>query len=82
MALIEAEITLRDRNQLTVPKDIAEASGLHEGQRLVVTFHADFPNQITIRPLPDSYAGILTGIYGTTEAERTAYVRGEQDDWD
>jgi hypothetical protein len=29
----------------------------------------------------ESYAGILSGVFGETDAEREAYVKGERDSW-
>jgi AbrB family looped-hinge helix DNA binding protein len=81
MKSIVVETTLRGRNQLTVPKEIAEAFGLREGQRLTFALDPGRPDEIVVRPMRESYAGILTGVFGVTDAEREAYVKGERDSW-
>jgi bifunctional DNA-binding transcriptional regulator/antitoxin component of YhaV-PrlF toxin-antitoxin module len=81
MRPLEAEGMLRGRNQLTLPKEIADATGLREGQRLIFAVDSERPGEIVLRPLRDSYAGLLTGVYGATAEEREAYLRGERDSW-
>jgi hypothetical protein len=39
------------------------------------------PDEPAESPLSESYAGILTGVYGRDAAEREAYIRGERDAW-
>ena len=79
--MLESETTIRARNQVTIPKDVAEARGLREGQRLLIVVDDDHPDEFIVRRLRDSYAGILTGVYGRTVAEREAYARGENEAW-
>ncbi len=81
MVVIQSETVIRARNQITIPKEIAEARGLREGQLLVFLFDDEQPDELIVRPLRDSYAGILTGIYGRDAAEREAYIRGERESW-
>jgi AbrB family looped-hinge helix DNA binding protein len=81
MAKFEVETTVRKRNQVTLPKAVADARQLHEGQRLVVVVDDEHPDEILLRRVRDSYAGILTGVYGANDAEREAYLRGEREAW-
>ncbi|MBV8368191.1 MAG: AbrB/MazE/SpoVT family DNA-binding domain-containing protein [Candidatus Eremiobacteraeota bacterium] len=81
MAVFQSETVIRARNQITIPKEIAEARGLRKGQHLVFLVDDDRPDELIVRPLRDSYAGILTGIYGRDAAEREAYIRGEREAW-
>lgn len=81
MAVFQSETVIRARNQITIPKEIAEARGLREGQHLVFLFDDERPDELIVRPLRDSYAGILTGVFGRDTAEREAYIRGEREAW-
>ncbi len=81
MARLVVNTIIRGRSQVTLPKAVTEASGLHEGQRLVVVVDDERPDEIVLRPVRDSYAGLLTGVFGVSDAEREAYVRGEGEAW-
>jgi bifunctional DNA-binding transcriptional regulator/antitoxin component of YhaV-PrlF toxin-antitoxin module len=69
------EITVRQRNQVTIPKAIAEESGIAEGTVCDMQY-AD--GVITIRlpehrPLIDimEFAGSLSGVWGSTRRTST-----------
>lgn len=81
MTTLELETTIRDRNQVTIPKEIADARGLRAGQRVLIVLDDEHPDEFVVRRLRDSYAGLLTGVYGRDAAERDAYVRGEREGW-
>lgn len=81
MTMFQSETIIRARNQITIPKEIADAHGLHEGQRLVFFFDDQRPDELVVRPMRDSYSGVLTGVYGRNAAEREAYIRGERESW-
>lgn len=81
MATIEIEVRLNDKNELTLPDEVVERLRLQPGDRLVVAFEEDGPDRAQVRPIRRSYAGILTGVYGTDE-EALEYVRAERASWD
>jgi bifunctional DNA-binding transcriptional regulator/antitoxin component of YhaV-PrlF toxin-antitoxin module len=80
------QITVRQRNQVTIPKAIAEAAGIGEG---VVCDMQYADGVITIR-LPEhrppvdfmQYAGIGRGLWGETAEEIDRNIRELRDEWD
>jgi AbrB family looped-hinge helix DNA binding protein len=80
MPVIEVEIQLRPRNQITVPAEAAAGLGIHAGDRLLLRVDPDL-HTAEVRPLRASYAGIAGDIYGRTQAEVKAYIKGERDAW-
>lgn len=78
--LLEAEVGLRQKNQLTLPEPIASQLGAQPGDHLVITVLDDEPGIARIRRLPRSYAGSMSGLYGTPE-EVAVYVRKERESW-
>jgi AbrB family looped-hinge helix DNA binding protein len=81
MSTLELETTIRARNQVTIPKTVADTHGFREGQRVVIVVDDDHPDEFIVRRLRDTYAGILSGVYGRNTAEREAYARGESEAW-
>jgi len=79
---LQIQVTLRDRNQLTLPERIAARIAAKPGDRLLLTVGAADPGVVRVKRLKDSYAGIATGVYGDTEAQRVAYIAEERDSWD
>lgn len=73
--VIETEAVLRKRNQLTLPGEVVELLGIHEGDVLVIEVKR---NAATLRPVRRSYAGALNGVYG----EAQQYVERERDAWE
>ena len=80
-----AEVWIRQRNQLTVPADIAREAGIGPGSLC----HMDIVNGVITltpaegsapRPL-DAYAGIARGAWGRTAADVEATVTGDRDSW-
>jgi AbrB family looped-hinge helix DNA binding protein len=80
MRPLRAEAVVRAKNQITIPQSIADRFGIGPGQRVVLVDDG-VRDQFTIRVIRSSYAGALSGIFGTTE-ENVAYVRGERESWD
>lgn len=78
----EIEITLRDRNQLTLPDRVAERIGAKTGDRLLLTFDPGEAGIIRLKRLPDSYAGIADGVYGSTTEQHLAYIAEERASWE
>ena len=64
---VEAEARLRAKNQLTLPEPIAAALDARPDDMLVFEADPQTPGMATIRLIPRSFAGTLTGMYGTTE---------------
>lgn len=79
MPIVEERIAIRDRKQITIPKTIADARNLHQGQPLIVHIDDDRPNEIVLRILPDSYAGALTNVFANVNVEE--YVDHERATW-
>jgi hypothetical protein len=77
---IEAEARLRAKNQITVPEAIVRA--LDAAPDDVFVFEADpsEPGVAHLRRLPRSFAGSLTGVFGTSE-EVLDYIRAERSSW-
>ncbi len=80
MALFQVEATLRDKNQVTIPREVAERHKLQPGQKLVIVDDSDQPGQFVVRVIPRTYAGALAGVFGTTD-QNVEYVRREREDW-
>ncbi len=80
MAEVVVEVTVRDRNQITVPAEAARALDARPGTRLVLSVDPD-RHVATVRPLRDSYAGVAGHAYGRTAQEKAAYVKRERDAW-
>ncbi len=81
MKSLEVETTVRGRNQVTLPKAVTDARQLHEGQRLVVILDDERPDEILLRRVRDSYAGVLTGVFGAGDAERERSLCDEREAW-
>lgn len=76
-------VTIRQRNQLTIPKAIAERAGLHEG----VTVDLQYANGVIILTLPTpedasnalmALAGAGRGVWGHTPDEIDATIREDR----
>lgn len=77
---IEAEARLRAKNQITLPEPIATALDAHPDDMLVFETDPEQPRTARIRLIPRSFAGALTGTFGTTEEVR-AFLRDERAAW-
>jgi bifunctional DNA-binding transcriptional regulator/antitoxin component of YhaV-PrlF toxin-antitoxin module len=79
-APMKAEARLRHKNQITLPEQIAHL--LEARPNDVLVFEADpaDPHAASVRVLPRTYAGAMTGTYGTT-AEVLRYLREEHESW-
>lgn len=78
--IVEIKVTLRAKNQLTLPDPIARQLGVQQGDELIIHTQEDQPDIVQIRALRRSYAGSAAGVYGTPEEVR-AYVEGERAAW-
>jgi bifunctional DNA-binding transcriptional regulator/antitoxin component of YhaV-PrlF toxin-antitoxin module len=79
MPTFDAEVVVRDRNQLTLPSAIVDARKITRGMRFVVHIDDEHPDVIVLRTIPNTYAGKLKGVYGNSTDDELAYVRGERD---
>ncbi|MGH2352835.1 MAG: AbrB/MazE/SpoVT family DNA-binding domain-containing protein [Chloroflexota bacterium] len=77
---IEAAVTLRKKNQVTIPEAIAERLGAKPGDQLMMEIDEATPGEARVRRLLRSYAGMLKGVYGTPE-EAAEYLRRERASW-
>ncbi len=78
---IEAEARLRAKNQITVPEAIVEVLDARQNDLLVFEANADEPGTAVVRVVPRTFAGTLTGVFGTTEDVK-AFLREEHADWE
>ena len=80
MPEVVVQVTVRERNQITVPAEAAAALDARPGTQLLLSVDAD-RHVVTVRPLRQSYARVAGRAYGRTAAEKTAYVKRERDAW-
>lgn len=59
---IEAEARLRAKNQLTLPEPIADRLGAEPDDTLVFEADPERPGTATVRRIPETSAGALSGI--------------------
>jgi len=78
---IEAEARLRAKNQITVPEPIVAALEAQQDDTLVFEADVAEPGVIRVRLVPRSYAGALTGTYGTSK-DVEDFLRDEHADWE
>ena len=79
------DVWIRQRNQLTVPVDIAREAGIRPGtlcrmdivNGVITLTPADGPAP---RPL-ESYAGVARGSWGRKVGEVETTVAGDRDSW-
>jgi enoyl-[acyl-carrier-protein] reductase (NADH) len=78
MATVEGVAELRKKNQLTWP--LAKEMNLREGVQLVVVYDAE-RDEARVRPIRESYAAALRGVYGRSHEEVARYLRTEREAW-
>lgn len=79
--VVQEEAELRPKNQITVPRQVAQALGLHTGDRIVFEIREGERNEVRVRRIRESYAGALAGTYGSAE-EAEEYLQAEREAWD
>jgi bifunctional DNA-binding transcriptional regulator/antitoxin component of YhaV-PrlF toxin-antitoxin module len=77
---IEADAKLRAKNQITVPDAIVRALGAAPDDMLAFEADPAEPGVARIRLMPRSFAGSLTGVFGTTD-EFLAFLKEEHESW-
>ena len=75
------EVPLRQKNQITLPAEVARALDASPGDRLVFTVSPDAHDTAVVRRIRDSYFGALAGAYGATHDEQLDYVQSEHATW-
>lgn len=78
---IGVEVPLRQKNQITLPAEVARALEVSPGDRLLVEVYPDTPDTAVVRRIRESYFGALAGAYGSSHDEIEDYVRVEQGSW-
>ena len=79
--IIEAEARLRAKNQITVPEPVVSALEAKLDDTLIFEADTSEPGIIRVRLLPRSFAGALTGVYGSA-ADVKAFVEEERAAWE
>ena len=79
MGLI-AEVGVRPKNQVTLPDAVLRQMGARIGDRLLIESDPEEPDVLRMRAVRHSYAGLLAGVYGTTD-EALRDVHAEQESW-
>lgn len=79
-ARTEAEARLRHKNQLTLPEPIADYLEAEPSDLLIFETDPAQPGTAIVRRLPRSFAGSMTGVYGTTRDVKT-FIREEHEAW-
>lgn len=75
-----ARARLGVKNQLTLPKAIVDTLGARLGDTLVFRADAGAADTVQIQLVRRTYAGSMSGIYGTSE-DVIAFLRGERAAW-
>jgi bifunctional DNA-binding transcriptional regulator/antitoxin component of YhaV-PrlF toxin-antitoxin module len=75
------EVPLRQKNQITLPAEVARALEAGPGDRLLFTVYPDAPDTAVVRRIRESYFGVLAGAYGSGHDELLEYVRAEHASW-
>jgi hypothetical protein len=77
---VEVDARLRAKNQITVPEAVVRALGAEPHDILAFEVDPADPGVAKVRRMPRSFAGSLTGVFGTTE-EVLAFLKEEHDSW-
>ena len=77
---IEAESRLRQRNQITVPDAIVQALDAELDDILLWETDPAQAGVVRVHVLPRTFAGSMTGTFGTTD-ETLEFVREERAAW-
>jgi bifunctional DNA-binding transcriptional regulator/antitoxin component of YhaV-PrlF toxin-antitoxin module len=79
--VIEAESELRQKNQITMPKPVADVLGARAGDRYIWVVEDAVRGVVRLHRLQSSYAASLAGVYGLPD-EVDAYLSAERESWD
>jgi bifunctional DNA-binding transcriptional regulator/antitoxin component of YhaV-PrlF toxin-antitoxin module len=73
-------VQLRAKNQITLPREVADQIGARPGDRFVIDALAEPQGEVRLRKLPRSLAGTLDGAWGSHE-QVIEYLREERASW-
>ena len=76
---ITAEAQVRARNQVTIPESIVRAGGIEAGETLIVEIEPSSPDTLRIRRVRESYAGALSGLWGSDSRRE---LEADRDSWE
>ncbi len=79
MTMLQIAVTMRDRNKMTIPREVIECHNLLPGQKLVIVDDTDQPGQFAVRVILRTYAGALASVFGTST--RTSHTFGKRENW-
>ena len=77
---IRAEARLRFKNQLTLPEQIAAQLEAKPDDILVFEVDPKDPRKASVRVVPRTFAGSMTGVYGTTQ-DLLRSLREDRESW-
>lgn len=78
--VLEREIVVKAKRQLTLPRELADEMEVDTGSRLVATW--DRANKrLIVRRIPTSYRGALRGAYGASHGEIQQSLERERASW-
>jgi AbrB family looped-hinge helix DNA binding protein len=72
---------LRKKNQITLPKAIADALGIGPGDRVLFVVEEGEPGEAPLYRMPKSFAGVAPHAYGG-ETSSVECVRTERTAWE
>lgn len=78
--LVEEKGDLRPKNQLTVPRRVAEAMRLEPGDRLIFVVDEEGSSYARLYRMPKSLAGIAPDAYGG-RGDAKGYLQAERATW-
>ena len=78
---VKGEARLRRKNQLTLPEPIAAALRAQPDDLLIFETDASDPGTACVRVVPRTFAGSMTGVFGTTE-DVLGYLSDEHAAWE
>ena len=70
---------LRARNQLTLPERVVSRLDVKPGDRFLIV--VDGPDSVRMVRIRDSYAGALSGLWGSTQTQGDDWLRNERESW-
>ncbi len=72
---------LRKKNQITIPKSVTVALGLHPGDRVLFVVEEGESGGARLYRMPQSFAGAAPHAYGGRKSG-VAYVNAERESWE
>lgn len=79
--IIAEDGELRAKNQITIPRAVAQAMGLQPGDRLVFVVEKEGTGHAHVYRMPQSFAGIAPTAYGGPGGT-ARYLKAEREGWE